>query len=387
VGEPLVAPDVQALRRDSLLDPHVIFLNHGSFGACPRPVMDTFQAWQLELEREPVELLLRRAPDLLQAPREALAGYLGCSADDLVLVPNTTHGMNMVARALPLACGDRVVITDQEYGAVDVLWRVVCERSGATLVRAPLPVPLHSSAEALEAFRGVLDETVRVVSLSHITPYTGLLMPVEEVCRLAREVGATTVVDGAHAPAQIPLDLPAIGADFYVGSCHKWLCSPKVAGFLHTRPGVDVEVDPLLIGSTWDADGLAERSHWQGTQNLSAFLSVPAAIDYQRGRDWATVRERCAGEAAHLHDRLLALPDVRPVSQGAEPLFRQIVSVLLPEGTDPQVQHKLFAEHRIEVPVVDIQPGRLLRASVAAYNERRELDALVDALAALLGPA
>src|SRR6266566_4213533 len=132
MGDPAAAPDMQSLRGDSLLDPRVTFLNHGSFGACPRPVMEAFQAWQLELEREPVELLLRRAPDLVRAWREALGDYLGCSADDLVLVPNATYAMNMVARALPLAAGDRVVITDHEYGAVDLLWRVICERSGAT---------------------------------------------------------------------------------------------------------------------------------------------------------------------------------------------------------------------------------------------------------------
>jgi isopenicillin-N epimerase len=378
---------VQSLRGDSLLDPRVTFLNHGSFGACPRPVMEAFQSWQLELEREPVELLLRRAPDLVRASREALGDYLGCGADDLVLVPNATYGMNMVARALPLSAGDRVVITDHEYGAVDLLWRVVCERSGATLVRCQIPVPLNSQDEVVEAFGSVIDETVRVISLSHITALTGLLLPVEEICRLAREIGATTVIDGAHGPAQIDLDVPAVGADFYVGNCHKWLCSPKVAGFVYTRPGVGVEIDPVVMSWGWDATDLAERVHWQGTQNMSALLSIPAAIEYQGARDWASVRQRCARDAAYLYERLLTLPGVRPVSQGPVPLFRQMVSVLLPDGTDPQVQEKLFAEHAIEVPVVDFHGDRLLRASVAAYNDRRDLDRLVDALAPLLGGA
>jgi len=224
-----------------------------------------------------------------------------------------------------------------------------------------------------------------VVSLSHITSPTGLVLPVAEICRLARDVGATSVVDGAHAPGQIGLDLASLGADFYVGNCHKWLCAPKVAGFLYTRPGVDVRIDPLVVSWGWDAPDLAERVHWPGTQEISAFLSIPVAIAYQAERDWPTVQARCATDAAYLHERLLALPGVVPVSRGAEPLFRQMVSVLLPPGTDPDVQLTLFADHSIEVPVNDWHGDRLLRASVAAYNDRADLDRLVAALAPLLG--
>jgi isopenicillin-N epimerase len=365
----------------------VTFLNHGSFGACPAPVMEAFQSWQRELEREPVEFLLRRAKGLIRTSSEALAEYVGCSADALVLVPNATYAMNMVARSLPLAEGDRVVITDHEYGAMDRLWQFVCERSGAALVRCPLPVPLHSEDEVLSAFERVLDETVRVVSFSHITSPTGLLLPVEELCRLARDIGATTVVDGAHGPGQVDLELPSLGSDFYVGNCHKWLCSPKVAGFLHTRPGIDIRVDPPIVSWGWDGSDLAERAHWQGTQNLSALLSIPAAIRYQEERDWSSVRARCAADAAYAYERLLALHGVEPVSESAVPMFRQMVSVLLPAGTDPQVQEKLFDAHMIEVPVNEWHDGLLLRVSVAAYNDRDDLDRLVDALAPLLAPS
>jgi isopenicillin-N epimerase len=373
------------LRREFLLDPQVTFLNHGSFGACPEPVMRTFQSWQRELEREPVEFLLRRASGLVRESSETLAGYVGCDADDIVLVPNATYAMNMVARSLPLTEGDRVVSTDHEYGAMDRLWRFVCERTGATLLRCPLPAPLHGDDEVVSAFASVLDDTVRVVSLSHITSPTGLVLPVEDICGLARDLGATTVVDGAHGPGQLDLDLPALGADFYVGNCHKWLCSPKVAGFLYTRRGVDIRVDPLVVSWGWDAAELAERVLWPGTPNISALLSIPAAIEYQGERDWASVRARCATDADYVHERLLALPGVRPVSQGPLPAFRQMVSVLLPPGTDARVQEKLFAAHSIEVPVNEWHGERLLRVSVAAYNDRDDLDRFVAALAPLLG--
>jgi isopenicillin-N epimerase len=347
--------------------------------------MRAFQSWQREMEREPVEFLHRRAGHLLRESTEALAEYVGCGADEIVLVPNATIGMNMVARSLRLAEGDRVVITDHEYGATDRLWQFVCQGSGATLVRCPLPAPVPDHDEVLAAFRGVLDDSVRVVSLSHITSPTGLVLPVADVCRLAREVGATTVVDGAHGPGQIDLDLSALGADFYIGNCHKWLCSPKVAGFLYTRHDVDIRVDPLAVSWGWDEGRLAGRAHWQGTQNISAYLSIPASIRYQDERNWPAVRARCATDAAYLHERLLALPDVAPVSRTTGPMFRQMVSVMLPRSADPHVQEKLFTAHSIEVPINEWHGGRIIRVSVAAYNDRDELDRFVEALAPLLG--
>lgn len=385
--EAAAAPSARLLREEFLLDPHVTFLNHGSFGACPEPVMRTFEAWSRELEREPVEFLLRRATGLVRTQAEALAAYLRCRADDLVLLPNATYALNMVARSLPLTDRDRVLTSDHEYGAIDRLWEFVCERTGATLVRCPLPVPVHSAADVVSAFADMLDESVRVVSLSHITSPTGLVLPVEEVCRLARAVGAITVVDGAHGPGQLDLDVPSVGADFYIGNCHKWLCSPKVAGFLHSRPGVEIRVDPLVVSWGWDADELAERAHWQGTPALSALLSISAAIDYQRDRHWAAVNARCAADAAYVHERLLALPGVAPVSDAAQPLFRQMVSVLLPPAAaDAHIQQRLFADHAIELPINAWHGGLLMRVSVAAYNDREDLDRLVEALGPMLSP-
>jgi isopenicillin-N epimerase len=203
-----------------LLQPEMVFLNHGSFGACPAPVFAVYQEWQRALEAQPVEFLGRQGTALLATARAALAAYVGAEADDLVFVPNATTGVNIVARSLRLAPGDEVLATNLEYGAVDRTWQFLCRRAGASYVRQPIPLPVETAAEVIEAlWQGVTPRT-RVICVSHITSITALILPVAEICRRARQAGILTVIDGAHAPGQIPLDLAAIDADFYTGNCH-----------------------------------------------------------------------------------------------------------------------------------------------------------------------
>jgi isopenicillin-N epimerase len=352
-----------------LLDPGVTYLNHGAFGACPEPVMRVFQQWQRELERQPAEFLVRRAPELLRESVSALAAYVG--AEDLVLIPNATVGMNMVARSLALRAGDVVLTTDHEYGAVDRLWELVCERTGAELRRCEVPYPVTGDRGVIDAIAAGLDERVRVVSISHITSPTGLVFPVGEVCALARAAGALSVVDGAHGPGQVDLSLSTLGCDIYVGNCHKWLCAPKVAGFIYTRPGVEVTIDPLVVSWGWDEPTLAARAAWPGTAELSAYLSVPAAIELQS----AEVRSRCVAAAAELHGRLgfTAAGDVSMV--------RQMVAVEVPG----HVTEEHFRARRIEVPVGVWRGRNLLRVSVAPYTTGDDLDRLAEAMDQLAG--
>ncbi len=210
----MTAPSPEELRREFLLDPEIAFLNHGSFGACPRPVFDRYQAWQRALESEPVDFLDRRLPALLDTARTALAEYVGCSANDLALVENATTGVNLAARSLDLRPGDEVLSTDLEYGACDLAWEWACRRAAARYVRAPIPLPLQDPSEVVDAlFEAVTDHT-RVVYVSHVTSGTGLVLPVAEIVARAHALGLVTVVDGAHAPAQVPVDLAALGADY-----------------------------------------------------------------------------------------------------------------------------------------------------------------------------
>jgi isopenicillin-N epimerase len=345
-----------------LLDPGVTYLNHGSFGACPRPVFERYQAWQRELEREPVRFIVDRGPELLDAARAELGAFVGAPADDVTFVPNATVGVNLAARALGLGPGDEVLATNLEYGACDLTWQVTCERAGAHYVRA----------EVDELFEHVTERT-RALFVSHITSETAQLLPVEQIVARGRDAGLTTIVDGAHSVAQVDLDLVALGADFFTGTCHKWLCAPKGAGFLYVRPEWQERVDgPVVSWGYPEPATFLSRTQRQGTRDSAAYLAVPDAIAFWREHD---DRERCVALARAAARELSALLGTEPL--GPEEQILQMASVRLPRS-DPTLSWRLFDEHRIEIPTTG--DDDLLRISIAMYTTRDDVDRLLEAL-------
>jgi len=380
------------MRELFLLDPDVVFLNHGSYGACPREVFDDFQRWQREMERNPVEFLGRRSAALLGAAREGLAGFVGARADDLVFVTNATTGVNVVAQSLALQPGDEVLATDHEYGACDATWQQACAKAGAHYRRVAIPLPFEPG-RFVETVLAAVTPRTKLLFVSHITSVTALRFPVAELCAAARERGIATLVDGAHAPGQIALDLEAVGADFYTGNCHKWLCAPKGAGFLHVRaerqetvqaPVVSWGYVAELSGHTgFDAYAgrsvLERRLQWQGTRDIAAFLAVPAAIAFQARHDWPAQRARCHAMAMALQRRVLARNGLAPVAPDAA--YEQMVTIPVRCSDGDALRRRLFEQHRIEVPVTQHAGQVFVRASVQAYNTEADLAALEAALA------
>jgi isopenicillin-N epimerase len=343
-----------------LLDPEVVYLNHGSFGACPRPVFEAYQRYQRELEWQPVEFLAleRSFPARLDAARGALAAYVGARPDNLAFATNASSAVNAVARSLSLAAGDEVLMGEDEYGGMELLWEYVTRRTGAKVVR-----------RALDDL--VPGPRTKVLFCSHVEWTSGRVNDVAELCRRARDAGVLSIVDGAHAPGQIELDLEAIGADVYAGNCHKWLCAPKGSGFLYARPEAQRLIDPLVVSWDW-GDGAAfhELHRWQGTRDPSAFLAVADAIEFQAAHDWPSVRDRC--------HRLLGTADL-----GLEPLtddFVQMRGFRVEHSDPPALKRRLYEEHRIEVPIVETRNGWALRVSVQAYNDASDVLALASAL-------
>jgi isopenicillin-N epimerase len=379
------------MRESFLLDPKLIFLNHGSFGACPREVFAQYQHWQLELERNPVEFLGRRSSQLLWQARQQLSAYLGARADDLVFVPNATTAVNIVARSLHLQPGDEILASDHEYGACDATWRFVCNKTGAHYRQVQVPLPFEPGQFTQRMLDAITPRT-RVIFLSHITSTTALIFPLAALCAAARARGITTLIDGAHAPGHIELQLEGLGADYYTGNCHKWLCAPKGSAFLHVRPEHQALLDSNVVswgyvaqaaghtgfdaytGKTW----LDKRFQWQGTRDIAAYLTVPAAIDFQARHDWPRHRLHCHDLAWQTMQRVVAHNSLAPIAPPSS--FGQMVTIPV-RCTDAEgLRQRLFEQHHIEVPVTQHAGQTFVRVSVQAYNTQAELDALVSAL-------
>ena len=375
-----------------LLRPGIAFLNHGSFGACPRPVFETYQGWQRELALQPVEFLARRLHDLLGNAREQLAAYVGTKADNLVFVPNATHGVNIVAHSLRLELGDEVLGTSHEYGAVERTWRFICGQVGAQYRSQPISLPATDAETVVEQFWAGVTERTRVIVLSHITSPTALVLPIAAICQRAAERGILTVVDGAHAPGQIDLNLDALGADFYTGNCHKWLCAPNGAAFLYARPERQRLLHPLVVSWGWESRDpgpslFQDYFEWTGTTDPAAYLSVPVAIAFQTEHDWPRIRAACHALAAQARARIGALTGLEQICPDSSDWWGQMCAVPLPiseQAAGETLKRRLWEEYEVEVPIVDWQDRFFVRVSVQAYNSPSDVDRLVDALAALL---
>ncbi|MDQ3005192.1 MAG: aminotransferase class V-fold PLP-dependent enzyme [Chloroflexota bacterium] len=395
---------MNSLEKYFLLDPNVVFLNHGSFGATPKPVFREYQRWQRELEKQPVEFLGRRATMLMAEARMALGKYLGTNADNVIYTQNVTISLNIVARSLELGTGDEVLTTNHEYGAMDRTWRFLSKERGFQYINHAISTPIETEESFVEDFwRGVTPHT-RIIFISHLTSPTAIIFPVKELIRRAREAGILTIIDGAHVPGQLPLHLDSLGADFYGGNLHKWLCAPKGAGFLYARPEVQRLVKPLVVSWGEQADipsgsQFVDDHEWWGTRDLAAFLSVPAAIEFQEKYNWDEVRDACHALARAAQHRICELTGLAPLHPDSDGWFRQMIAAPLPADTDiVSLKKRLYDEHQIEVPLIEWFPSptlgqgsgvrvgnKLIRVSVQGYNTQGDVDTLCHALSLLLG--
>lgn len=380
------------LKKEFLLDPQVIFLNHGSFGACPREVFEVYQDWQRKLERQPVQFLGSDLDGLLKQARAKLAEYLHTQASDLVFIPNATHGVNIVAHSLHLQPGDEILATNHEYGACKYTLQYYCSRSGATYKEGTITLPVTSSEEIVEQlWEGVTAHT-KLIFLSHISSPTSLTFPVEAICRRARQAGILTLVDGAHAPGQMPLDLAALPVDFYTGNCHKWMLSPKGAGFLYASQPVQSLIEPLIVSwgypATWSPpkeSQFIDLLQWTGTKDPAAALSVPSAIQFLEDNHWDVVREDCHHLLTKAMEQICSFTGLAPIYPVGSAYYHQMATIPIPPvRTLAELKSHLLVDYRIEIPTIEWNNQHFLRCSVQAYNTQSDIDCLVEALGRLL---
>ena len=381
-----------------LLDPEVTFLNHGSFGACPRPVFAAYQAWQLKLERQPVAFLdpNRGLSGWMRDVRQALAAVVGASSDDLVGLTNATMALNIVAQSLDLKPGDEILTTDHEYAALEKTWAYVCRRSGAVVKVVTIPLPLTDEAQFTDAILAGMSDRTRVLFLSHITSATALVFPIERAVVEARARGIWSVIDGAHTPGHIHLNLDTLGADFYAGNCHKWMMAPKGAGFLHVRREWQTMLNPLVISHGWTEDArepgtkgvfgnspFIDGLEMQGTRDPSAWLTLPAALDFARQHDWPKVAAQCRHLVQDTAARVAVLTGLRGFC--SLPFCApQMASMPVPTCDPLELQRSLLAEFGIEIPCFKWQDHTVVRVSAQGYNTQSQMDLLVTALTQVL---
>jgi isopenicillin-N epimerase len=380
------------------LDPKVVFLNHGSFGSCPLPVLDFQRALRDRLERQPVQFLVRELEPLLDQARTALAQFIGARPENLVFVPNATSGVNTVLRSLTFAAGDELLVTDHEYNACRNALEFVAERAGAKVVVAPMPFPFQSTGQIEEAILRRVTPRTRLALIDHVTSQTGFILPVERLVNQLAARGVETLVDGAHGPGMVPLQLEQLGAAYYTGNCHKWLCAPKSAGFLHVRADRQPFIHPLTISHGLNSPR-TDRSRfliefgWTGTLDPSACLSVPAALRFMEGLapgGWTEIMAR--NRALALEGRKILCQTLKIDPPCPDECVGSMASVPLPDAREAQqalsplyidsLQDQLLARHGIEVPVIPWPgfPKRLLRISAQLYNSRAQWELLADAL-------
>lgn len=382
------SPLTPELRNQFLLRSDITYLNFGSFGACPRPVFEVYQRYQLELEQEPVQFIVETGPQYLAASRKALANYVNADSDDLVYVVNPSHAVNIVAKSLDLQPGDEILTTSLEYGACDRTWEFYCGKKGAHYVKQPIQLPLVTAEDFVDQFlKGVTSKT-KLIFLSHITSSTALRFPVELVIKEAQKRGLPTFVDGAHAPGQIPLDLKALGVDFYTGACHKWMMTPKGSSFLFAKKEMQSLLEPLVVSWGYNSDHpshslFLDYHQTQGTRDFSAFLCIPASLEFMKKYSWDQVSAACRTLVLENAPRFFDLLGATPLAPLHDQFILQLCSFKLPTQDAARIKSILFNQYQIEVPVMQHGADVYLRYSIQAFNSQEDLDKLYDALVAI----
>lgn len=372
-----------------LLNSDITFLNFGSFGACPKPVFETYQKLQLELEREPIQFIAFKGPAQLKKSRQALAEYVHCDADDLVYVTNPSYAINIIAKSFKLNAGDEILSTNIEYGALDRTWKYYCNKAGAKYVRQPITLPLTSKQKIVDEFFAGLTQNTKAIFISQITSTTALILPVKEICDKAKQHGLITIVDGAHVPGHIPLNITELNADIYTGACHKWMCTPKGSSFLYVKKELQHLFDPLVV--SWGYESAAPSNsqfidyhQMQGTRDLSAFLSVPAAIQFLQENNWPQVAAECRQLAHSNYQRFCYLLNTQPLAPISDEFLGQMCAMKINTTQPEKLQRLLYEKYAIEIPVNRQDDKVLLRYSINAYNKQEDLDKLYDALSKII---
>jgi isopenicillin-N epimerase len=373
------------MKSQFLLDKNITFLNHGSFGACSKPIFEEFQRFQLELESEPVQFIQKKQIGYLKTARESLSKYVGCEAQDLYFTPNPTFAINTVMRSLNLQQGDEILTTNHEYGAMDRTWHFYCKKSGAKYVRQEISLPIISKEQILEEFWKGYSSKTKVVFINQMSSATALLFPVKEICDKAQELGLITIVDGAHIPGHIDLNIQELNPDYYTGTLHKWMLAPKGSSFLYVKKEFQNDLDPLVV--SWGYESLfpgesqfLDYHENLGTRDVSAFVCTPTVIDFLEKNNWKQKSVACKQIVLDNYQRFCDLLGTNPICPITSEFLGQMASIPVRTNNPQELKDLLYDKYKIQIPVMTLNGDIYIRYSINAYNSQEDLDILYTAL-------
>jgi isopenicillin-N epimerase len=375
----------ELLKEQFLLKKDITYLNFGAFGACPKPVFDTYQNFQRELEEEPTHFINELGPEYLKSSRQALGKYLNCPADDVVYVTSPSYAVNLIAKSIQIKAGDEVLTTNLEYGPCDKTWKYYCEQKSATYKKIQIRFPLESKEDFINQFVNEITDKTKLIFISHITSSTGLRLPIEEICAIANQRGILIYVDGAHAPGQLPVNLSSLGADMYTGACHKWMLTPKGSSFLYVKNSLQLLFDPLIISWGYKSPKPStsiylDNHQFQGTRDYSAFLTIPAAIDFMEKNNWTAVANECRTLTQLNAKRFCDLMGTRALSTISNDFIAQLFSIPINIDSPDKLHNTLYQDFKIQIPVLAHEGNFYLRYSIQGFNNQQDLDKLYSAL-------
>ncbi len=376
------------LKDQFLLDPAITFLNFGSFGAVPKPILQAYNNWQLECEKDPVYFIKFRAATLLQESRTVLANYISCQAADVVYVTNPSYAVNIIAKSLQLQPGDEVLTTNLEYGACDKTWDYYCTKANAKYIKAPITLPVTDAATLVKELFAHCNANTKLIFISHITSVTGLILPVAAIAKKAKELGITVFVDGAHVPGHIPLNISNSNFDIYTGACHKWMMTPRGSSFLYVKKELQHLFDPLTI--SWGYQAVApgesifiDNHQMQGTRDITPFLCIQDSIAFMKKNNWEAIKLHCkhmVKQYAPIFAKALNATLLSPIT---DEWLGQMLSVPITCNNAMELELLLKQKYNITVPIMQQNGKSYVRYSINAFNTEEDLDKLLAALKAL----
>ena len=371
------------IKHQFLLNPEVTFLNHGSYGACPKPVFDDYQKWQRALEFEPIQFIGKKREEALLVSKKALARYIGCDIQEFFFIQNPTTAVNQIIKSLDLKAGDEVLTTNHEYGAMDKTFDFYSKKKGFINRRQNISLPLLSKEQFIEDFWKGYNEKTKVIFISHCTSTTALVFPAKEICERAKELGLITIVDGAHVPGHLPLNLQNIKADFYTGTLHKWLLSPKGCTFLYVNKNFHDRLEPLVISWGYEPERptktkFLEENEMQGTRDISAYLTAPAIIKFFEENNMAERQAACRKIILEQYPIFCELLGTKPLCKLSDEFLGQMCSIPISTKNPLQLKETLINDHKIEIPVMQRGSEIYLRISFQVYNTMDDLEYLKE---------